>query len=70
MKIPHAGAINQIAYVVPDIDVAVRWWAEVMGVGPFLALRDLEFETSDYKGRIAPSPILPPLPIPAISMSN
>lgn len=54
MKIPHAGAINQIAYVVPDIDAAVRWWAEVMGVGPFLALRDLEFETSDYKGQDRP----------------
>ena len=54
MKLPHAGAINQIAYVVPSIDEAAKWWAEVMGVGPFLALRDLEFETSDYLGEERP----------------
>lgn len=54
MKLPHTSSINQIAYVVPNIDEAVKWWAEVMGVGPFLALRDLKFETSDYMGREQP----------------
>lgn len=54
MKLPSVTAINQIAYVVPSIDDAAKWWAEVMGVGPFLALRDLEFEKSDYLGEERP----------------
>jgi catechol 2,3-dioxygenase-like lactoylglutathione lyase family enzyme len=29
------GKIFQIAYVVPDLDAAVKHWTEVMGVGPF-----------------------------------
>lgn len=53
-KLPHTSSINQIAYVVPSINEAAKWWAEVMGVGPFLALRDLEFETSDYLGKERP----------------
>jgi len=54
MKLPHASAINQIAYVVADIDEAVKWWTSVMGVGPFLVLRDIVFERADYLGKDMP----------------
>jgi hypothetical protein len=54
VKLPHASAINQIAYVVPSIDAAVNWWSRVMGVGPFLVMRDLVFDRSDYLGEVRP----------------
>ncbi|WP_336968223.1 VOC family protein [Sphingobium aromaticiconvertens] len=49
---PIAGAtpFNQIAYVVDDLDAGVKWWTEVMGVGPFMMLRDLVYDESDLHG--------------------
>ena len=48
-----AGAtpVNQIAYVVDDLDKGVEWWTTVMGVGPFLVLRDLAYDESDLHGK-------------------
>ena len=54
MKLPNATSINQIAYVVSSIDEAISWWTQVMGVGPFLVLRDIHFDRSDYLGQEMP----------------
>lgn len=51
MGLPAATSINQLAYVVKDLDEAIVWWNDVMGVGPFVVLRDLPFESSDYRGQ-------------------
>lgn len=49
-RIAGATPLNQIAYVVDDLDAGIRWWTEVMGVGPFMALRDLVYDESDLHG--------------------
>lgn len=54
MKLPHATALNQIAYVTHDIEASITWWIEKMGVGPFLLLRDIVFDRSDYLGKTRP----------------
>lgn len=46
-----ATPFNQIAFVVDDVDEGVAWWTSVMGIGPFLMLRDLEYEKSDLHGK-------------------
>jgi len=33
------GAIRQIAFIVRDLDAALRYWTETLGVGPFFVLR-------------------------------
>ena len=32
------GPVRQIGYVVPDVEKAMRYWLDVMGVGPFFTL--------------------------------
>lgn len=46
-----ATPVNQIAFVVDDLDEGVAWWTSVMGVGPFLMLRDLAYDVSDLHGK-------------------
>lgn len=50
------GSINQVAYMVPDIGVAIDWWTQVMGVGPFFVFPPFEVARGDYRGQnhIAP----------------
>lgn len=50
-----AGAthLNQIAYVVEELDSHIAWWSKVMGVGPWLVLRDLVYDTGDLHGEKA-----------------
>lgn len=43
------GKIEQIGYVVADIEAACRTWAGTQGVGPWLLSRDLEF-SGTYDG--------------------
>lgn len=33
--------MDQLGYVVPDLDAAVRHWTRVLGVGPFFVMRDV-----------------------------
>lgn len=54
MTFHSATSINQIAYVVDNLETSVAWWNDVMGVGPFLSLRGLEFDSSDYRGKSMP----------------
>lgn len=50
------GPIRQIAYVVPDIDAAMEYWADALGVGPFFVKRRMEFSSFVYRGRALPTP--------------
>lgn len=49
-----ATPVNQIAFVVDNLDDGIAWWTTVMGVGPFLVLRDLVYDESDLHGQDAP----------------
>lgn len=45
------GAIEQVAYIVKDIDQAVADWNNAMGVGPFAVARNVQpLEASVYRG--------------------
>lgn len=49
------GNIMQFAYVPADIDGALEFWIETMGVGPFFALDHVKLDDVRYRG--APSDI-------------
>lgn len=51
------GPIRQIGHVVRDVDAAMRYWTQVMGVGPFYVLREYPFADFHYRGRPATSPV-------------
>jgi len=44
------GAIRQNGYVVRDIDAAMAYWTEVLGVGPFYYIHDVPVENFAYRG--------------------
>ncbi|HUD94485.1 VOC family protein [Sphingobium sp.] len=44
------GRLNQIAYMVPDLDAAIDWWTQVMGIGPFFVFAGFDMVQSDYRG--------------------
>jgi catechol 2,3-dioxygenase-like lactoylglutathione lyase family enzyme len=48
--------MRQIAFVVRDMDQALRYWTETLGVGPFFLLRDLKAEPFQYRGKPSPPP--------------
>jgi hypothetical protein len=50
------GEIRQIAFVVPDIDAAMKYWSSTLGVGPFFIKRSLTLAAFRYKGFEAASP--------------
>src|SRR5262245_57823720 len=50
------GEMRQIAFVVRDLDKALRYWTETLGVGPFFLLRDLVPDGYRYRGKPAPAP--------------
>jgi catechol 2,3-dioxygenase-like lactoylglutathione lyase family enzyme len=50
------GEMRQIAFVVRDLDRALRYWTETLGVGPFFLLRDLVPDGYRYRGKPAPAP--------------
>ena len=43
------GQVVHVAYLVPDIDVAMRDWTRQLGIGPWTCIRDIELD-STYKG--------------------
>ena len=49
----HFGKITQNGYVVRDIEVAMRHWSEVLGVGPWFYAERAPIEGFEYRG--APS---------------
>ncbi len=44
------GEITQNGYVVPNLDIAMTHWAEVLGVGPWLDFGPLKFDRMVYRG--------------------
>lgn len=50
------GEIRQIAFVVRDIDTAMQYWTETLGIGPFFIKRKIEFSSFVYRGVSASSP--------------
>lgn len=47
------GSLMQIAYVVEDIDLAVKHWAEKLGVAPFFVTRHAKYSKLTYQGEQA-----------------
>src|SRR5713101_108859 len=52
------GSIRQIAFVVHDLELALQYWTQTLGVGPFFVLRRLSPETFRYQGKPSPPPCL------------
>lgn len=50
------GEIRQIAFVVSDIDAMMAYWAQTLGIGPFLIKRELTFADYHYRGKELASP--------------
>jgi catechol 2,3-dioxygenase-like lactoylglutathione lyase family enzyme len=48
-KAPY-GTFNQVAYMVPDLQAAIDWWTESMGVGPFFIFPAFDVAAGDYRG--------------------
>jgi hypothetical protein len=45
------GEIRQLGYVVPDIEEAMRYWTETLGVGPFFYNDRVPIRKYQYDGR-------------------
>ncbi len=52
------GAIRQLGFVVRDMDVALKYWTETLGVGPFFVLREQTPTSYWYRGEPSPPPTL------------
>jgi catechol 2,3-dioxygenase-like lactoylglutathione lyase family enzyme len=52
------GPLRQVAFVIRDLDRAIRYWTETLGVGPFFVLRNMSPENYRYRGRASPPPRL------------
>lgn len=53
----HFGPIRQVGHVVRDVDAAMRYWTEVMGIGPFYVLREYEFVDFHYRAQRSAPPV-------------
>ncbi|MBP2276995.1 MULTISPECIES: VOC family protein [Sphingomonas] len=47
----HLGPIMQLAYLPSDFDAAIRHWTEVVGVGPFFLLENIQLGDMTYLGQ-------------------
>lgn len=45
------GEIRQVAYIVPDIEAAMKHWSEVMGVGPWFYNPRVPIRNYHYRGQ-------------------
>ncbi|OWY29273.1 VOC family protein [Herbaspirillum robiniae] len=45
------GEIKQLGYVVADIEAAMKYWTEVLGVGPFYYMERVPLQNYRYKGQ-------------------
>jgi Glyoxalase/Bleomycin resistance protein/Dioxygenase superfamily len=50
------GDIRQMAFIVEDIDDAIKFWAATLGIGPFFIKREITFAQYRYRGSDADSP--------------
>lgn len=53
MKIDGIGKVNQVGYVVPDIETAMKMFSELLGVGPWFC-RDIAGGTTYWHGKVIP----------------
>jgi len=53
MTTPIFGPVIQHAFAVRDMDAALTYWTEVMGVGPFYRVNEASYQSALYRG--APS---------------
>lgn len=44
------GPVMQLAWLPEDFDAAIKHWTEVMGVGPFFLLENIELANMRYRG--------------------
>lgn len=44
------GPVIQLGYVVPDIQIALKHWIEVIGVGPFFLFEHMHPPDAEYRG--------------------
>ena len=58
------GDIRQLAFVVNDIDIAIKFWNLQLGIGPFFIKRQITFSQYCYRGSQGPSPSV------SIALSN
>lgn len=52
------GGARQLAMVVHDAEAAMKTWAERLGVGPFLCVREMTMENYRYRGEPSPGPVV------------
>jgi hypothetical protein len=52
------GSVRQMAFVVRDVEAAMRYWIDTLGVGPFFVLREIRPDAFRYRGASSPSPTL------------
>lgn len=45
------GSVVQLGYVVPDLEVALTHWTQVLGVGPFLVTPRIDYAELHYRGQ-------------------
>jgi len=50
--IASIGPVIQLSFVPPDVPAALRYWTEVMGVGPFVAFDHVQVDRTLYKGEV------------------
>jgi hypothetical protein len=53
-----AGPVRQLGFVVPDADAAMRYWAGIVGIGPFLVFRKTAFDDYFYRGQPSEPPVV------------
>ena len=46
----HFGEIRQVAYLVHDLQKAMRHWTEVLGIGPFFYVENMTAHGSTFRG--------------------
>lgn len=46
----HLGPIRQLGYVVPDIEAAMKYWSDVLGIGPWYYNPKVPIKNYKYKG--------------------
>ena len=57
------GEVRQAGYVVPDIEQAMKYWSEVLGVGPWFYAPQVPVVNFKYRGEIS-------APITSVALAN
>ncbi len=52
------GEIRQLAFIVEDIDAAMEYWGDTLGIGPFFVKREIQFSDYEYRGKATISPVV------------